>query len=67
MNVIETIKKLYSKFPKLTVEELIDILESYVEETKYSIALPKTGINQEPWTQTLYNNNTVTTDTRSYN
>ena len=27
MNTLETIKKLYKKFPNLTVKELIDILE----------------------------------------
>lgn len=43
MNVITTIKKLHEKFPKLTVEELIDILDCYVEE-------PILKLNSDSWT-----------------
>lgn len=44
MNVKETLKKLHKKFPLMSLDELFEILDSYVEE----IDLAKTISNWEP-------------------
>ena len=47
MNVKETLKKLHKKFPLMSLDELFEILDCYVEETK-EIDLTKTISTWEP-------------------
>lgn len=47
MNVKETLKKLHKKFPLVSLEELFEILDCYVEEVK-EIDLSRTISTWEP-------------------
>lgn len=47
MNVKETLKKLHKKFPLMSLDELFEILDCYVEEVK-EIDLTKTISTWEP-------------------
>ena len=40
MNVKETLKRLHKKFPLMSLDELFEILDCYVEELKLSNTIP---------------------------
>jgi hypothetical protein len=57
INTKETLKKLHKKFPLMTLDELFEILDCYVEESliKWN---PETT---QPWTgRVWYNNDSLT-------
>ena len=64
INTKETLKKLHSKFPLLTLDELFTILDCYVEEhclwnkdiTWSSEPKPKTIAKTSPYITTISNN-----------
>lgn len=62
LNVKDTLKKLHKKFPLMTLDELFEILDCFVEESiiKWD---PKT-ITTQPWTgdRIWYNNDSITCD-----
>lgn len=47
LNTRETLKKLHNKFPLLTLDELFDILDCYVENS--NITLDSGTITSYPW------------------
>lgn len=63
INVKDTLKKLHKKFPLMTLDELFEILDCFVEE---SIIKGDPGtITTQPWTgeRVWYNNDSITVST----
>lgn len=60
VNTKETLKKLHKKFPLMTLDELFEILDCYVEESL--ITWNPGTITTQPWTgdKVWYNNDSVT-------
>ena len=63
INTKETLKKLHKKFPLMTLDELFEILECYVEESLSTWSPGK--LTTQPWTgeKIWYNTDTVTCTT----
>ena len=59
MNVKETLKKLHKKFPLMSLDELFEILDCYVEEIK-EVDLTKTISTWEPPGKIWYSTDKVT-------
>lgn len=61
INTKETLKKLHKKFPLMTLDELFEILDCYVEESL--IKWNPGTITTRPWTgdNVWYNNDSITT------
>jgi hypothetical protein len=59
MNVKETLKKLHKKFPLMSLDELFEILDCYVEEVK-EFDLTKTISTWEPPSKIWYSTDKVT-------
>ena len=59
MNVRETLKKLHKKFPLMSLDELFEILDCYVEEIK-EVDLTKTISTWEPPGKIWYSTDKVT-------
>lgn len=60
MNLKETLKNLHKKFPNLTLDELFDIVDCYVEEVKIHSHTPITYIPYKNYTDTFPKDWTVT-------
>lgn len=60
INVKDTLKKLHKKFPLMTLDELFEILDCFVEES--IIKWDPGTITTQPWTgeRVWYNNDSVT-------
>lgn len=60
INTKETLKKLHKKFPLMTLDELFEILDCYVEESL--IKWDPGTITTQPWTgdKVWYNNDSIT-------
>ena len=68
MNVKETLKRLHKRLPTLSLDELFELLDCYVEELTFSFK-PE---NQKLWTEpspwnTTVTYNTVKSDPTNYN
>ena len=71
MNVKETLKKLHKKFPLMSLDELFEILDCYVEESYWNktISTPSWKVETAPYSITtnlndvtnMYDNGTTTT------
>ena len=59
MNVKETLKKLHKKFPLMSLDELFEFLDCYVEEVK-EFDLTKTISTWEPPSKIWYSTDKVT-------
>lgn len=70
INTKETLKKLHSKFPLLTLDELFTILDCYVEEhclwtrdiTWSSEPQPTTAVKPSPYITTVSSNTDISTN-----
>lgn len=64
INTKETLKKLHKKFPLLSLDELFDILDCYVDDsclwtrdiTRSSEPSPRTVVKTTPYTTTITSN-----------
>jgi hypothetical protein len=63
INTKETLKKLHKKFPLMTLDELFEILDCFVEES--IIKWDSGTITTQPWTgdRVWYNNDSITVST----
>lgn len=63
INVKDTLKKLHKKFPLMTLDELFEILDCFVEES--IIKWDPGTITTQPWTgdRVWYNNDSITVST----
>lgn len=63
INVKDTLKKLHKKFPLMTLDELFEILDCFVEES--IIKWDPDTITTQPWTgdRVWYNNDSITVST----
>lgn len=63
VNVKDTLKKLHKKFPLMTLDELFEILDCFVEES--IIKWDPGTITTQPWTgdRVWYNNDSITVGT----
>lgn len=63
INTKDTLKKLHSKFPLMTLDELFEILDCFVEES--SITWNPNTITTQPWTgdRIWYKNDSITAST----
>lgn len=63
INVKDTLKKLHKKFPLMTLDELFEILDCFVEES--IIKWDPGTITTQPWTgdRVWYNNDSLTIGT----
>ena len=66
MNVKETLKKLHKKFPLVSLEELFEILDCYVEEVK-EIDLSRTISTWEPPSKIWYSTDKFTCSEKGSN
>lgn len=70
INTKETLKKLHSKFPLLSLDELFTILDCYVEENYWwtkditwsSEPKPATVVKTSPYITTVSNNTDISTN-----
>ena len=68
MNVKETLKKLHKRLPTLSLDELFELLDCYVEEFTFSFKPENQKLWTEqpsPWNTVTYN--TVKSDPTKYN
>lgn len=67
MNVKETLKRLHKRLPTLSLDELFELLDCYVEEVTFSFKPENNNIWRElnsPWNTVTYN--TVKSDPLKY-
>lgn len=65
INTKETLKKLHKKFPLMTLDDLFEILDCYVEGS--IVKWEPSTITTQPWTgdKLWYNNNVLTSNEES--
>lgn len=62
MNLKETLKKLHKKFPTMTLDELFDVIDCYVEEIKIYSQSPIISNPYKYYTDTFPKDWTITCD-----
>ena len=61
MNVKETLKRLHKRLPTLSLDELFELLDCYVEEVAFSFKPENQKLwTEQPWNPVTYN--TITSD-----